>query len=118
MQFRDLGLIHIHRRLVWVPGPRNGAQLISYAPSNGSGAKNKVITSECLSLFLTAMNSSALELLETVCHKGAMVILKPRSTPEGHCETWGYLPQGGRHSYPQIAQCFIFLQWFKRGLGL
>lgn len=29
---------------VWVPGPRNEAQLISYAPSKGPGAKNKVIT--------------------------------------------------------------------------
>lgn len=90
---------------MWVPRPRNGAQLISYAPSKDPGAKNKVITPECLSLFLTAMNSSALELLETVCHKGAMVTLKLRSTREGHCETWGYLPRGGGHSYPQIAQC-------------
>lgn len=35
---------------MWVPRPRNGAQLISYAPSKGPGAKNKVITPECLSL--------------------------------------------------------------------
>ena len=32
-----------------------------------------------------------MELLGTVCHKGAMVTLKPRSTPEGHCEIWDYL---------------------------